>query len=118
MNINNTFKIFKFKKEAPLSEIEIKQIKQLQNNRDMAIKLIPTSMKNEFLSSLYSDKILKKDIMEIYRNGVIADDKRDYYGKLLINANLSIHGFGIRLLAYHSIDPKDIADILLKNTSF
>ena len=109
---------FGIKVEAPLTEVENSLLTQLTSNREEALQLIPDNMKTEFLSSIYSDKNLLHSVKEICRNKMVTDDGRKYFGELLIIGHISIKGFGRRLLAYYSIDPKYITDIMLNNIAF
>ena len=107
-------KFFRIKREPPLTQPEDHLFMQLKSNRETALKLIPDDMKEEFLSSVYSDRGLRQDVREVYHNYVVSNTDRGEFLKLMISGCLGIKGFGSRLLAYHRIDPKEVAQIMLR----
>jgi hypothetical protein len=111
-------KFFGIKSEAPLNEKEISLLNKLKTNRELALQLIPSNMKHEFLSYIYSDKNLERTVKEIYRNPILTNDNRDKSGKLLIIGHVSINGFNRRFVVFTRRSFEDIPNIMTKDITF
>ena len=107
-------KLFGIKPAPPLTEAEARLLMQLQSNREAALQSIPDDMKEQFLSSVYSNRSLKRAAMEVYRNPVVSEARRGEYIKLLIAGHIGIRGFGANLIFRHGIDPEDVYQIMLR----
>lgn len=104
--------LFSISRKKPRSEERIRLLTLFQENRKKALRLVPESMKNEFLSSVFPDKSLKRAINESFRKQISEDGYVEFL-KFRTYYCISAKDFGLRLMDF-SIKPDDLAKIMLE----
>jgi hypothetical protein len=103
------------KGEPDLSESQNDLFRKLQSRRQRALELIPVAMRKQYLSYIYSDKILRRFVSETYSQTIHRNKSdREAYFRLSLTGCVAINGFGARLLL-HNIDPKYVVEIMLRD---
>ena len=116
MSLMNWFR--KRPHEVQMNEAQIKMLERLKANRTIAaMQIVPASMQNEFLKSVYPDDHLKSIVTGAYDTSKVADNLIMTYLDYAVRLSLSIQGFGLRLIYRHRIDPDGIAKIMLTGLS-
>jgi hypothetical protein len=107
--------LFGINREKQRSEERLRLLTLFRANREKASRLIPESMKSEFLTSVFPDKALNRAINECFRQGK-GDDGYIEFLKLRMYYCISTKDFGLRLINFN-IKPDDVAKTMLEGVN-